>query len=93
MSVGVKLYQSYPKCPEAAARDVPSSREAASLTMCKFYKTDPLDRFLFYVSNNLRTPSLKNTSNWRFRMSQCTSFMFNHKFAAGLKTGTTVSVD
>ena len=56
MSAGVKLYQSYPKCPEAAVRDVASSREAASLTVCKFYKNDPLHRFLFYVSNNLRAP-------------------------------------
>ena len=50
--VGVKLCQSYPKCPEAAVRDVASSREAASLTVIKLYKIDPLYRFLFDVSNN-----------------------------------------
>ena len=64
MSVGVKLYQSYPKCPEAAVRNVASSREAASLTVCNLSKTDPQHRFLFYVSNNLITPTLKNTSRW-----------------------------
>ena len=60
MFAGVKLYQSYPKCPEAAVRDVASSREAASLTVCKFYKVDPFRWFLFYVSNNLRAPYKKH---------------------------------
>ena len=47
MSAGVKLYQSYPKCPESAVRDVTSSREAASLTVYKFYNINPLHRFCF----------------------------------------------
>ena len=64
MSVGVKLDQSYPKCLEAAVRDVATSRDAASLTACNFYKLDPLNRFLFYVSNNLMTPTLKSTTRW-----------------------------
>lgn len=64
MSVGVKLYQSYPKCPKAAVRDAASSREAASSAVYNFYKLDPLHRFLFYVSNNSITPTLKNISRW-----------------------------
>ena len=65
MSVGVKLYQSeMPRAEAVAARGVKYAREAAALTVCKFYKIDPLHRFLFYISNNLRTPALKNTSRW-----------------------------
>ena len=51
--------------------NVASSREAVSLTMCKFYKIDPFHRYLFYVSNDLRTPTLKNTSRWL--ASECCS--------------------
>ena len=65
-----------------------TSSEKLQYGLCMFYKIEPLYRFLFSISNNLRTSTLKNPSGWLLLMSQCNIFMLNHKFAAGRKRST-----
>ena len=65
-----------------------TSSEKLQHGLCMFYKIEPLYRFLFSISNNLRTSTLKNPSGWLLLMSQCNIFMLNHKFAAGRKRST-----